>query len=138
MPTQFTLEYALFVFIGALGALQFVFAVNGMRGALFISRSLRASALLGALLVLGAFVWFFASAPRNIPDTGLGLDGNDQSRWFTVAGATASALTLLVTSALNDRWGRTYTGGARGLDALQQTTFLRAVVHTLSRLWNRS
>ncbi len=138
MPTQFTLEYALFVFIGALGALQFVFAVNGMRGALFISRSLRASALLGALLVLGAFVWFFASAPRNIPDTGLGLDGNDQSRWFTVAGATALALTLLVTSALNDRWGRTYTGGARGLDALQQTTFLRAVVHTLSRLWNRS
>ena len=138
MPTQFTLEYALFVFIGALGALQFVFAVNGMRGALFISRSLPASALLGALLVLGAFIWFFASAPRNIPDTGLGLDGNDQSRWFTVAGATALALTLLVTSALNDRWGRTYTGGSRGLDALQQTTFLRAVVHTLSRLWNRS
>ncbi len=138
MPTQFTFEYALFVFIGALGALQLVFAGNGMRGALFISRSLPASVLLGGLLVLGTFVWFFASAPRNLPDTGLGLDGNDQTRWFTVAGATALALTLLVTSALNDRWARTYRGGRRGLDALEQTTFLRAVAHTLSRVRKRS
>lgn len=133
MPTQFTFEYALFVFISALGTLQIVFACNSMRGALFLPQSLTQSILLGIFLVLGVVIWFFASAPRNIPDTGLGLDGNDQARWFAVACGSALTLTLLLTSIFNNRWGKGYMGGGYGLDALRETTFIRALLQTVKR-----
>jgi hypothetical protein len=135
MPTQFTLEYALFVFISALGVLQFVFARNGLRGLLFVRRSLTASAALGALIVVTAFVWFFTSAPRNVPDTTLGLDGNAQARWFAIGSAAAVAVTFLVSSAINSRWGATPREGASGIDALDQTTFLKAASRRMTSFW---
>ena len=132
---QFTLEYALFVFVSAVGVLQFVFARNGIQGMLFIRRSPGASALLGVLLVAAAVVWFFVSGPRNLPDTSLGLDGNQQALWFALAAATAVGVTALLSSVINYRWAERDTEEAAGLDALEHTTFLQALGRRLLRVW---
>ena len=133
MPTQFTLEYTIFVFVGALGAVQLAAAANGLSGMLFYRRSPLACAIGGLVLVMGAFIWFFASTERNQPDTGLGLDGNTQAFWFATAALAAVGITMAVTSALNHRWGRR-DGLPSGIDALGQTTFLRALLFSLRRL----
>ena len=135
MPTQFTLEYTLFVFIGALGVLQFVFARNGLRGVLFFRRSLRGSTALGVLMVVAAFVWYFTSEQRNMPDTTVGLDGVAQARWFAIGAGAAVAVTFLVTSAINHRWSAEPREGAQGIEALDQTTFLKAATPRVISLW---
>jgi len=121
-------------FLGAMGVLQFAFASNGILGMLFLRRLPRASAALGVAFVLAAFVWFFANGPRNVPDTGAGLDGNDQARWFATAAAAAFAVTALASSAINDRWGAKAPGEGVGLDALRHTTFARALARRVARM----
>jgi hypothetical protein len=130
MPTQFTLEYTIFVFVGALGTVQLAAAANCLSGMLFYRRSPLACAVGGLVLVMGAFIWFFASAERNQPDTGLGLDGNNQAFWFAMATLAAVGITMAVASTLNHRWGRR-DGLPSGIDALRQTTFLRALLFRL-------
>lgn len=138
MPEQFTLEYATFAFFGALGVVQAAAAANGLRGILFIRGSPRWSAALGLVTVVASFTWYFASAPRNVPDTAGGLDGNVQARWLAIAGATAVGFTFLVTSAINHRWGRTPDEELAGMDALRETTFLRALAFRIKRLLGRT
>jgi hypothetical protein len=138
MPSNFTLEYIAFVFFSVVGVLQFVFALNGIRGMLFIRNSVRTTATLSVLLVLAAFTWFFTSAPRNVPDTGLGLDGNAQALWFSVSAAAAVAATALFSSALNHRWGKQASAEVVGIEVLQQTTFMRALAHSLPSRWRKA
>jgi hypothetical protein len=138
MPSQFTIEYAVFVFLSTLGVLQVVFATNGIRGLLFIRPSRRASALLGAALVIGAIVWFFFGDSRNVPDTTTGLDGNEQSLWFALSAAAAVAATLLLTSLLNHRWGQTHLDGPPGLDILAQTTYFQAMRSSLRKTFRKA
>ncbi|MCH8199933.1 MAG: hypothetical protein IIA54_07710 [Chloroflexi bacterium] len=133
MPTDsFIADYTLWVFLSALGVLQFVAARSGLFGLLFIRRRPRATAYASAALVVASFAWFFGSGVRNLPDTVSGLDGVTQSLWFAVAAAAAVAVTFLGTSAINHRWGAGHRRdpSARpptGLDVLERTTFARAL-----------
>ena len=130
MPGPFVLDYCLLVFLSALGVVQIAAAANGLVGLLFI-RHRTASLLLGAVLVVGAFLWFFLSEPRNIPDTADGLDGNQTAGLFAVAAGAAVMLTLLASSLRNRRLSRQGPLPA-GLDALRETTYLRALAHALN------
>ena len=138
MITQFTLDYFTLVFVSTAGVLQFVFALNGTRGMLFLRNAPRLSSALGALLVVAAFFWFFASEPRNISDTTDGLDGNDQARWFALGAAAAIAVTFLLSSVINHRWAAEPGESPGGIEAMRQTTFLKAVGHRLASLWSRA
>lgn len=133
MPTDsFIADYTLWIFLSALGVLQFVAARSGLSGLLFVRRWPRATVYASAALVAASFAWFFGSGVRNLPDTVSGLDGVTQSLWFAVAAAGAVAVTFLGTSAINHAWGAGYrrvpsTQPPAGLDVLEHTTFVRAL-----------
>ena len=126
MPGPFALDYFVFVLVASLGVLQAIAAYSGLRGLLLIS-----SGPLAFLLGLGtaslAFIWFFASEPRNLPDTQGGLDGNQSAGLFAVAAGLALLLTLLVSSLSNRTLGERGQPVDPGLDALRQTTYLKAI-----------
>lgn len=135
MPHGFAIDYIVWVFIVTLGVVQTVCAVSGLRGLLFARNApLRWTAGVGMSLAVAATVWYFLDERRNLPDTTLGLDANVQARWFAISGAFAIALTFLLASAINHRWGAHHgydpaSGDPppAGMTWLSQTTFYHAI-----------
>ena len=129
MPGPFVLDYCLFVFLATLGVVQIAASRNCLVGLLFI-RHRPSSFMLGTALTVGVFLWFFLSEPRNIADTGGGLDGNQTAGYFAISAGSAVILTLLLSSLIN-RYLPRDGPIASGLDALRGTTYLRALAHAL-------
>ena len=135
--SQMGLDFFLMNFVGALGVLQMAAAYSPLRGMLFFQhRTL--SGVLGFLALVGAFLWFFISKPRNLPDTGGGLSGNEDTWIFCAACTLAILFTLISTSIINYRLARESTSYPSGLDALRETTFYRAFTGAIKGLWMRS
>ena len=134
MVGNFALDYFVFVFIAALGVLQMVAAYSALRGLLFIR--VRPLAFLAGLVTTAlAFLWFFLSEPRNVPDTEGGLDGNQMAGLFAVAAGSALVLILVLSSISNRSMGGNGQRVVPGLDALRETTYLKALVSGLKDLW---
>ena len=135
MDGSFILDYFLLVLVASCGLYQMAAAYNRLRGLMLLeSRGL--TFLLGLGLWVGAFAWFFLSEPRNAPDTGAGLTGNEQFGYFFAGGGAGLAVTLVATSLRN--WGmgkgeRT-TPRAHGLDLLRESNYARALHWSLSHL----
>ncbi len=137
MAGPFALDYFVFVFLAALGVLQAVASYRSLQGILFI-RSRLPAFLAGFATTTFAFLWFFLSEPRNIPDSEGGLDGNQMSGLFAVAAGSALLLTLILSSISNHRsLGKGGGQFSSGLEALRETTYLNALVTTLRDLWKR-
>ena len=136
MVGPFFLDYFVFVFIAALGVLQMVAAYSALRGLLFI-RVRPLAFLIGSATTALAFLWFFLSEPRNISDQEGGLDGNQMAGLFAVAAGSALILTLLVSSVSNRSLGASGQRFNSGLDALRETTYLKALISTLKSVWKR-
>ena len=109
MDGSFILDYFLLVLVASCGLYQMAAAYNRLRGLMLLeSRGL--TFLLGLGLWVGPFAWFFLSEPRNAPDTGAGLTGNEQFGYFFAGGGAGLAVTLAATSLRN--WGM---GRGKGL-----------------------
>ena len=130
--TGFALDYFILVFLSALGVLLLVTAHYRLTGLLLLGRTLSIAA--GGLLAAGAFIWFFVSEPRNVPDTGAGLDGNQQAVLFSM-GAFAALLVVLALSSLRNRSMRGQSEEV-GIHALREETYLRLIARKLRRRWN--
>ena len=134
MLNEFAVEYLLFVFLTTLGAVQFTAARAGLGGLLLLRQWPRATQYLAAALIVGAYLWFFfLSGPRNVPDTGDGLEGNTQAALFAIGAAAAVAVTFIVSSAVNHAWGAADEAAEpaqgpppTGIGRLSRTTFARA------------
>ena len=130
MSESFVLDYFLLVFVASCGLYQIAAAWNRLRGLmLFESRGL--TFVLGLVLWVGAFAWFFLSEPRNMPDTGAGLTGNEQFGYFFAGGGAGLAATLLVTSLRNWNLGKGIDALPPGLDSLRDTGYTRALFRGL-------
>ena len=136
MAGPFTLDYFVFVLIAAFGVFQMVAAYSSLRGLLFI-RSRPLCFGMGLTVTCLAFLWFFLSEPRNVSDTEGGLDGNQMAGLFAVASGAALVLTLLLSSLRNRALGRAEQPPDPGMDAMKETTYLRALLATLDRIWKR-
>ena len=137
---SFALDYFLLVFFGACGVFQLAAACHGFPG-LELLPGRRLSLLLGLTLMVTAFAWFFLSAPRNLPDTTQGLNGNEQSGYFFAGSGAALAFTLLASSLRNLWLGAGPGEQTAGMDALRGSNYLRALHRTLRssvRRWMRS
>ena len=141
MPGPFALDFFILAFLISLGTLQMAAAYRSLRGLLFV-RSRTAAFLLGLAVMSAAFIWFYLSEPRNISDTEGGIDGNQSSALFAGGAAAAVLTTLLLSSLLNRSFGR--NDGSRnqdpyppGLEALEQTNYVRAFKATVRSLWGR-
>ena len=130
MSESFILDYFLLVFAASCGLYQMTAACNALRG-LMLFRSKGLTFILGLTLWVGAFVWFFLSEPRNMPDTGAGLTGNEQFGYFFAGGGAGLAVTLAVTSLRNWRLGKETAACPAGLDALREVGYARALYRSL-------
>lgn len=123
------LEYFLFAFIACCGVLQIAATYARLKGLCFLPRG---GYLLGFLLLLGAFWWFFATEDRNVR----GLEGGQQLGLFNGAMFAALFFSLLLSSLL--RLGsrrREAPRGGKGLEALKERTYLEALLLTLRALF---
>ena len=136
MTGSFTLDYLVFTFLAALGLFQMIASYSGFRGLLFIRARLLAF-LSGLLVTTAAFLGFFLSEPRNVPDTQGGLDGNETAGLFTLGAGTALVVTLILSSLRNRSMGKSGREHQEGLDALRDTTYLTALQDAVRSLWTR-
>ncbi len=132
--SDFEAAYALWVALGTLGVAQYAAANNGLWGFVILRRWPTATKVCSALIVIGAFAWFFISEDRNLPDTGAGLDGVEQARWFALAATVSLFIQIGVSSVVNHRWGASHGWDPTeercppaGLTWLERTTFARAL-----------
>ena len=133
MDGSFILDYFLLVSVASCGLYQMAAAYNRLRGLMLLeSRGL--TFLLGLGLWVGAFAFFFLSEPRNAPDTGAGLTGNEQFGYFFAGGGAGLAVTLAATSLRNWGMGKRTTPRAHGLDTLRESNYGRALHWSLSHL----
>ena len=133
---SFEVDYLLFIFLASLGVLQLTALRNGLKGIYFVRIPALNLALALALLV-GSFLWFFISEPRNLPDTGDGLDGNQQAMFAVSAAVSAVLFTLAATSVINLGLGRNDDKQEGGLEALRRASYFTALRRTLHRMWRK-
>jgi hypothetical protein len=124
-------EYLLLSIVASFGVLLFATACNRLQGLYLMGR--KVAQVTGLLLAAGAFIWFFASAPRNLPDTMTGIGGVQQTLLFSLGAGLALALLLLLSSL---RTGAMSDGRpVHGLAALRHNSYLRLISAEVSALW---
>ncbi len=128
--SDFALDYLAFVFASAVGVIMAATTRAGLDGLLITGR--RLSYLVALALIGGSTWWFFASEPRNVPDTGLGLDCNEQAVLF-VLGAGAALVLMLIVSSLRNWSMETEASEEYGLDVLRNGGYLRTLYRSLRR-----
>ena len=87
------------------------------------------------VMVVGSFVWFFGSADRNINDYEGGLDAPTQALFFFLGALAGVGLTLTVSSLINLRLNGVAQSRDAGLDALRDSSYFRALSHSLVYWW---
>jgi len=130
---SFILDYYLLVVIASCGVFQVIVALHGFWGMMFFN-SRSASFLIGLTALAAAFAWFFLSEPRNVPDSALGLNGNEQFAYFFAGSGTGLAFTLILASLRQWRFGAERPGLPAGLDALRETTYFLVIYRAIYRL----
>ena len=132
----FATDYFILVFIASIGAIQVAASIGRLSGLLFF-KSPAITRLLGASLVVAAFIWFFSTGERNINDYEGGLDANSQALFFFLGVLAGGTFTFLMSSLVNARMNGYQPSPEGGLDALKQTSYLRALAYNLD-YWRRN
>jgi hypothetical protein len=131
--------YLLFVFFSCVGTLQIAACHSRISMMLFVMKNRTISLLLGLIIILVSFLWFFLPAPHNINDIHGGLDANDQFLLFSIGGLSALLFTLIVSSVLNSGKGmKKHHQPLDGLDGLKEITYWQAFRLWFDALWTYS
>ncbi|MDE2838530.1 MAG: hypothetical protein OXL97_13660 [Chloroflexota bacterium] len=132
--SDFEAAYVLWVALSTLGVTQYTAVSSKLWGLVVLRRWPGVTRVCAAVIVIGAFAWFFIGEDRNLPDTGDGLDGVEQTQWFAAAAAISILLQIAVSSVVNHRWGASHGWDSAaerwppsGLTWLEHTTFARAL-----------
>ena len=137
MTGSFVLDYILLTCLLSCGVLQAAAACGGFRGLQFFKNRVF-SIIFGLTVFTSAFVWFFLSQSRNVPDSGLGLNGNEQFGYFFAGSGLGLALTLAVSSLLRRNLGSGLGRLPRGLDALKIAGYHRCLAQALREFRTRT
>jgi len=130
----FATDYFILVFIATVGVIQIAASTGPLTG-LLIFKSLLVSRALGAVLVMAGFVFFFSTGDRNINDYEGGLDAPTQALFFFLGTMAGGAVTFLLSSLVNLRMNDGESSPESGLDALEHTNFIRALLLSLVYWW---
>ena len=133
MTGSFILDYYVLVILASTGVFQAIAAVQGLRGLLFFKYR-PSSILFGLAMLVGSFTWFFVSESRNVSDSGHGLNGNEQFAYFFAGSGTGLALSLALSSLRNWGLGAGDSTPPAGLDALNEVSYVRALLRTGRKL----
>lgn len=82
-------------------------------------------------MVLGAFLWFFLSANRNVGDI---VEGSQQFKLFLAAGFSSIVITFVVSSLVRHsdfQQNQTPSQLGYGVEALKKMTFFQAFTRSI-------
>ncbi len=133
-------EYSPLVFFSSLGVLQIAVARANLRGLTFFKKPFLCY-LFGAVAIVGAFVWFYATGDRNaeplirIDDGVKVFFGETESFASFMAGAAGALIvTILLSSLLNAKMPNpSQKGVPQGLNALKEMTFFQAITRRFGK-----
>lgn len=136
-------QYLPLVFFSSLGVLQIAAARAHLRGLTFFRKPLLCY-LFGALAIVGAFVWFYATGDRNAEpliriDDGVKVFFGEAESFGTFMTGAIGALvaTILLSSVLNAKMSEasklSQNEIPQGLDALKEMTFFQAIIRRLGK-----
>ena len=136
--SSLVLQYVVFVFFAAIGTIQVSAAYAGLHG-LLIFRGRRLATLLGYIIIIVAFLWFFGLVDRNKR----GLEGFEQARLFAPSALCAMTVTAVITSLIH-KWRGIHHPGVhksvwnalqipQGLEALRDMSYLDVVLDSILR-----
>ncbi len=128
--SEFAADYLVLTFVSSFVTIQIAATLGRLDGLLLI-KHLLATRILAALSLLGIFIWFFGSTPRNINDTQGGLDANYQAILFFYGGLAALGTTLLVSSLINRKGPSDHLEPDGGFDLLKKTNYCGALRNNL-------
>ncbi len=131
----FATDYYILVSIATVGVLQVAASYGKLNGLLFVKSPLLVR-LLGAGLVVAAFIWFFTVGDRNINDYEGGLDAPTQALFFFFGSSTGMVFTLLASALVNLRMKGSGQSPEEGLDALRDANYVRALARSIG-YWRR-
>ena len=130
------MAYLLFVFFSCVGTIQVAASHSRINMMLFVMKNRTISFLLGLIIILVSFLWFFLPDPHNINDIHGGLDANDQLLLFSTGGLGALLFTLIISSILNSKkGGNKYCQSSGGLDGLRERTYGQFFTLWFGALW---
>ena len=129
-------DYFLLVFVSGICTIQISCTFGGLTGLMFI-KSVPATRLLSASIIIAAFIWFFSITERNINDYEGGLDSNEQGLLFFLAILASTAFTFLSSSVVNSRMRERETQPGAGLGALAESNYLHAVTANINH-WRKN
>ncbi len=130
---SFRLDYFILVTAAYFGVLQIVAARYRIRALSFFENHRLKAYLFGAAITVGAFLWFFYSADRNVEGKVSRVEGAQQFTYFFLGVSLSVMVSLLLNSLLRLR-SKPPTGGARwGLEALRRATYLQALLSAFKR-----
>lgn len=110
----------------SIGVLQLVAAWGRLEGLSFFRR--RYLGYIFAVMMVGVGYWWFFRVDRNIPDIAGGPSGPALFGYVVAAVAIAMLLTLIISSAVKARWGRSNPEEVPdGIEALKRITYLQAL-----------
>ena len=130
MTGSFVLDYILLTGLLSCGVFQAAAAFGGFRGLQFFESRVF-SIIFGLAVFTGALTWFFLSQSRNVPDTNLGLNGNEQFGYFFAGSGLGLAFTLALSSLIHRNLGKGLGRLPRGLDALKLAGYHRCLAQAL-------
>jgi hypothetical protein len=133
---NFTTSYFLLCFVASIAVIQIGASFGRLEGLLFV-KSQTITRVLGVVVVIGSFVWFFSTGERNINDYQGGLDANAQALYFFLGALSGGVFTFLVSSLINHRMFRRTPSPVNGLEALKETHYIRALFRNIS-YWRRN
>ena len=130
------LEYFLLAAVGCLGTVQIAAAYAGLKGLSFFKKPL-AGYIFGALVIIGAFCWFFTIGNRNTPSE---IHGMQQVGIFLAGAIAAYVITMAVSSLLKYRLSLQGTASRcreqtnpGGIETMKETTLIGAIRSILKR-----
>lgn len=130
----FATDYFLLSTVATVGVIQISASMGRLNG-LLLFKSHLAARLLGLMMIVAAFVWFFSTGDRNINDYEGGLDANTQALFFFLGVMSGGAITFVISSLVNFRksGGPHEPGG--GLNALKDSSYFRALTESIKYWW---
>ena len=129
------LDYFLLVCIGSIGVYQIVAVHAKLDGLCFVKQPLL-QYILGAVIIIGAFSWFFISKERNVQHT---VEGSQQLGLFLgsiVAGYAITAILASIIQAKVSSRGSTPIEGKQqdmGIETLKTKTLLGGIASSLKK-----
>ena len=130
----FATDYLILVFVASIGAIQVGASWSNLKGLLIFKPPIIAIPF-GLALIVAGFTLFFSTAERNINDYEGGMDANDQALFFFLGVLAGGLFTVLISSLVNIRMTGDRPSPESGMDALNDTTYLRALAFNLDYWW---